>query len=88
MKTTIIKQIIFISGIGFFLTACGGGGGGGGSTPPEADNSVPLCSSGKTVDVTGRTIKKVEDGAVVRISHTPDTKKLACMVSGKAEVID
>jgi hypothetical protein len=86
MKKTILKQMIFTAGMGFFLTACGGGG--GSSTPPEADNSVPLCSSGKTVDVTGRTIKKVEDGAVVRISHTPDTKKLACMVSGKAEVID
>jgi hypothetical protein len=88
MKTTTIKQMIFISGMGFFLSACGGGSGGGGGTPPATDNSVPLCSSGKTVDVTGKTIKKVEEGAVVRIVHSADTKKTACMVSGKAEVIE
>jgi hypothetical protein len=87
MKTTTIKQMIFILGMGFFLSACGGGGGGG-STPPAADNSVPLCSSGKTVDVTGKTIKKVEEDAVVRIEHSANTKKVACMLNGKAQVID
>ena len=85
MKNITLKQMILTAGMGFFLTACGGGGGGG-STPPAADNSVPQCSSNKTVEVTGKTIKKVENGAIVRIIHTADAKKVACMVSGKAEI--
>jgi len=82
MKTITIKQMILTAGMGFFLTACGGGGGG------STDNSVPQCSSNKTVEVTGKTIKKVENGAIVRIIHTADAKKVACMVSGNAKVVD
>jgi len=89
MKYTILKQIIFTVGIGFFLNACGGGGGGGEeSTLPEYNNSIPLCSEHKSVDVTGKTIKKVEDGAKVKIIHEPNTKKMACMLNGKAQVVD
>jgi len=89
MKYTIQKQIIFTVGMGFFLNACGGGGSGGGENiPPQADHLIPLCSENKPVDVTGKTIKKIEDGAKVKIIHAPDTKKMACMLNGKAQVID
>ena len=55
---------------------------------------VPSCGTaadmGKAIakDVTGKTIKKVGDGAEVRIWHSPDATKLACMISGEAIVIN
>ena len=87
MKKTNIKQIAFIAVTGLFLTACGGGGGGS-DNPPAAEVKVPVPQCGTdTVDVTGKTIKKVETGAEVRILHSPDGTKLACMIKGQAEVI-
>ncbi len=90
MKNTNIKQIAFTAVMGLFLSACGGGGG----TPPPADLKVPECGTaadkGKAVakDVTGKTIKKVGDGAEVRIWHSPDSTKSACMITGEALIVD
>jgi len=85
MKNTNIKQIAFIVIMGLFLSACGGGGGGGSTTPAEV--KVPVCG-GTPVNVTGKTIQKVANGAEVRILHAPDGTKLACMISGEALVVD
>ncbi len=102
MKYTNIKQIAFLAVTGLFLSACGGGGGGSniGSIPPTGTNppivaeiKVPQCGTatdkGKALakDVTGKTIKKVGTGAEVRIWHSPDATKLACMISGEALII-
>ena len=98
MKNTNIKQIAFTVLIGLFLNACGGGGGGSGfnpiiddgTNPPVSEVKVPQCGTatdkGKSLaeDVTGKTIQKVDDGAEVRIWHSPDATKLACMISGEA----
>jgi len=71
MKNRNLKLIVFTTIIGFFLTACGGGGSGG--TSPATAVMVP--SSGTALaDVTGKTIKKIENGAEVRIVHTSDAK--------------
>lgn len=97
MKNTTIKQIAFTAVMGLFLNACGGGGGGGGGeTPPPvvSENKVPECGNeedlGKSVaeDVTGKTITKVSDEADVRIWHSPDGTKLACMKTGEANIVD
>jgi len=91
MKNLNIKHAALAIAMGFFLSACGGGGGGGSTAP--VTNMVPECGNdadlGKSVaaDVTGKTIKKVGIGAEVRIWHSPDSKKSACMVTGKAEII-
>ena len=89
-----IKLIAFATVAGLFLSACGGGGSSsGGGTPPSTAEMVPSCGTaadlGKSVaeDVAGKTIKKVEAGAEVRIWHSPDGKKSACMIKGKAEII-
>ena len=91
-----IKLIAFAAVTGLFLSACGGGGSSsGGSTPPPSGGStpppsaavmVPSCGTGIT-DVTGKTIKKVENGAEVKIRHFPGGGKKACMNKGQAEII-
>ncbi len=88
MRNKNLKRIAFTTVAGLFLTACGGGGGSssGGGTPPATAVMVPYCGT-SVADVTGKTIKKVEDGAVVKIVHTPDAKKTACMITGQAEII-
>jgi len=89
MKNITLKQIIFVAGAGFFLTACGGGS----SNNTPAAVKVPACGTeedlGKSVarDVTGKTIKKVGIGAKVRIWHSSDGNKSACMITGEAEII-
>ncbi len=87
MKNTNTKQIAFTAVMGLFLSACGGSS----STTSFPDEvNVPQCGTatdkGKALatDVTGRTIEKVETGAEVRIWHSPDGTKLACMISGEA----
>ena len=93
MKYTNMKQIAFTVVTGLFLSACGGGGGSDVAIvipPPVAEVKVPQCGTaadlGKALaeDVTGKTIQKVDDGAEVRIWHSPDATKLACMISGEA----
>jgi len=87
MSNRNLKRIAFTTVAGLFLTACGGGGSSsGGGTPPSTAVMVPSCET-TVADVTGKTIKKTEDGAVVRIVHTPDAKKTACMIKGRAEII-
>jgi len=91
MKHTNIKQIAFMAVMGLFLSACGGGG--GSNNPPVAEIKVPSCGTvgtGKLLakDVTGKTIKKVGTGAEVRIWHSPDATKLACMISGEALIVN
>jgi len=96
MKNTNIKQIAFMVVTGLFLSACGGGGGSDFpiTPPPVAEVKVPQCGTaadlGKALatDVTGKTIQKVGTGAEVRIWHSPDATKLACMISGEALIID
>jgi len=97
MKSIMIKQTIFAVAAGLLLSACGGGGGsssGGGTTPPPTVVKVPQCGTaadlGKSdaIDVTGKTIKKVANGAEVRIWHDPDGTKSACMITGEARVVD
>jgi len=92
MKYTNIKQIAFTAVTGLFLSACGGGGGSDFTIvnpPPVAEVKVPQCGTevpGRALaaDVTGKTIQKVDDGAEVRIWHSPDATKVACMISGEA----
>ena len=90
MKNTNIKQIAFTTVMGLFLSACGGGG----STTPPTVVEVPQCGTttdlgmSNAIDVTGKTIKKVADGAEVRIWHDPDGTKLACMITGEATIVD
>ena len=94
MKSIMIKQTIFAITAGLLLSACGGGGGSssGGTTPPPAVVKVPQCGTasdlGKSnaIDVTGKTITKVANGAEVRIWHTPDGTKSACMITGEAAI--
>ncbi len=84
-----IKLIAFATIAGLFLSACGGGGGsssGGSTPPPSAAVMVPSCGIG-IADVTGKTIKKVENGAVAKIRHFPGGGKKACMIKGQAEII-
>ena len=97
MKNTNIKQIAFTAVTGLFLSACGGGGGSDftiDNPPPVAEVKVPQCGTaadkGKALaeDVTGKTIQKVDDGAEVRIWHSPDATKLACMISGEALIVN
>ena len=97
MKNSNIKQIAFMIVTGLFLSACGGGGSDVAivSTPPSvAEVKVPQCGTaadmGKALaeDVTGKTIQKVDDGAEVRIWHSPDATKLACMITGSAVILD
>ena len=63
----------------------------GGTTPPTVIQ-VPQCGTatdlGKsnTIDVTGKTIKKVANGAKVRIWHDTDGRKSACMLTGEATI--
>ena len=94
MKNTNIKQIAFVAVMGLFLSACGGSSSST-TTISIVETKVPSCGTdadddGKAVakDVTGKTIKKVGDGAEVRIWHSPDSIKLACMISGEALVIN
>lgn len=94
MKNSNIKQIAFTAVMGLFLSACGGGSGGS-NNPPIDEIKIPSCGTdiddkGKVVakDVTGKTIKKVGDGAEVRIWHFPDAMKRACMISGEAIIVD
>ncbi len=87
MNNRNLKLIAFTTVAGLFLTACGGGGSSsGGGTPPSTAVMVPSCGT-SVAEVTGKTIKKIEDGAVVKIVHTPDAKKTACMITGQAEII-
>ena len=64
----------------------------GGTTPPPTVDKVPQCGTaadlGKSdvIDVTGKTIKKVANGAEVRIWHDPDGTKSACMITGQATI--
>ncbi len=84
MKNTNIKQIAFTIVMGLFLSACGGGSSSTTSFPDEVDEvNVPQCGTA-TEDVTGKTIEKVGTEAEVRILHSPDGTKLACMISGEA----
>ncbi len=87
MKNSNIKQIAFTAVMGLFLSACGSSS----STPATiVESKVPSCGTaddmGKSIakDVTGKTIKKVGTEAEVRIWHSPDATKLACMISGEA----
>ncbi len=93
MRNLNITQIAFTIATGFVLSACGGGSSSsGGSTPPPAVVKVPQCGTatdmGKSnaIDVTGKTITKVVNGAEVRIWHTPEGTKSACMITGEATV--
>lgn len=96
MKNRYRKHITLTVFMGLFLNACGGGGGSSSSSisTGTATLKVPSCGIaadlGKSVaeDVTGKTIQKMEDGAEVRIWHSPDARKLACMVSGEAAIVD
>ena len=89
-----IKLIAFATVAGLFLTACGGGGGSSssgsippaGSTPPATAVMVPSCGTG-IANVTGKTIKKVQNGAIVKIIHSQNSTKTACMITGQAEII-
>ncbi len=69
----------------------------GGTTPPGGTApptivQVPQCGTATdlgnsdAIDVTGKTIKKVLNGAEVRIWHYPDGTKSACMITGEATV--
>ena len=94
MKNSNIKQIAFVAVMGLFLSACNSKSSDNNNPPPVADLKVPQCGAaadmGKAIanDVTGKTIKKVGDGAEVRIWHSPDATKLACMISGEAIIVD
>lgn len=95
MKNTNIKHIAFTAVMGLFLSACGGSSSST-TTIAVVETKVPSCDesgaadNGKSIakDVTGKTIKKVGDGAEVRIWHTPDAIKLACMISGEAIIVN
>jgi len=64
----------------------------GDTTLPPTVVKVPQCGTAadlgnsNAIDVTGKTIKKVLNGAEVRIWHAHDGTKLACMLTGEATV--
>ena len=78
-----IKLIAFTAVAGLFLSACGGGSSSSGGTPTVM---VPSCGTG-IANVTGKTIKKVQSGAIVKIIHSQNSTKTACMITGQAEII-
>ncbi len=79
-----IKLIAFATVAGLFLTACGGGGSSSGGSSAEM---VLSCGTGVS-DVTGRTIKKYGSmSAEVKIVHSSDSNRSACMLTGNAEII-
>ncbi len=91
MRNSNIKQIAFTALMGLILSACGGSSN---SNPPLAEIKVPQCGTGAAMgeviakDVTGKTIKKVGDGAEVRIWHNPDSTRKACMISGEGIIVN
>ncbi len=93
MKNTNIKQIAFTAVMGLFLSACGGSSSST-TTISTVETKVPSCGTavdmGKAVakDVTGKTIRKVGDEAEVRIWHSPEREKLACIISGEAIIVN
>ena len=90
----MMKQTIFAITAGLILSACGGGSSSEDTTPPPTIVQVPQCGTATDLgkanaqDVTGKTINKLEDGAEVRIWHSPDATKLACMITGEATIVD
>ena len=85
------KQKIFILSTVLALTfsAC--------SSKSNIDENIPACGDGTdrglsiAVDVSGKTINKVENGSVepeIRLWHFPNGDKLACMVSGEATITE
>ena len=100
MKNTNIKQIAFMAVTGLFLSACGGGGGGSnigtippvGTNPPVIEIKVPSCGVGTgkafAKDVTGKTRMVFSSRLLVRIWHSPDATKLACMISGEVLIVN
>ena len=93
MKNINIKQIASTVTIVIFLSACGGSSNSNNSSDVKVV-SVPQCGfaadfgKANAKDVTGKTIKKLGDDAEVRIWHFPDSKKLACMIKGKAKIVN
>lgn len=89
MKTVKIKRIGFLTIIALLLSACNVK-----DDPLVVEVFVPQCGSGEdsgktnAVAVNGKTIKKTEEGAKVRIWHTSNGDKFACMISGEAKIID
>ncbi len=89
MKKINIKMVVSIILIGLFLSACNSKS--SGSTPVE--NTLPQCGTdadmGKSnaIDVTGKTIQKTDMEAEVRIWHSSDGIKTACIISGDAKII-
>ncbi len=86
MKNINIKQITLTATTIFFLNACGGGGSSGGGTTLPEDTMVPQCDT--MISVNGKTIQKVEEGAEVRIKHSKDGTKEACMIKGEAKLVN
>jgi len=88
MKNTNIKQIAFTVLMGLFLNACGGGSSSTTSFPVAECGSAADKGKSLASDVTGKTIVKVHEGAEVRIWHSSDGTKLACMISGEANIVN
>lgn len=89
MKKYTIMTIILTATM-FVLSGCSGKSG----KDSKVGTVVPDCGSGNdmgksvAVRVNNKTIKKTEEGAQVRIWHDPSGEKLACMITGKAEILD
>ena len=83
-----IKMIAFTVLTGLFLNACNS------KSDSTLIATLPLCGTAtdngrsNAIDVTGKTISKVDTATQVRIWHLPDATKLACVSSGEATILN
>lgn len=85
MKVNIQTSSIAIA-ITFILSACGGDGG---STPPAVvtENKIVQCSTNKTTSLKkDDKVTALTDDTEIRVTHTEDGSKVACVLSGEAKV--
>jgi len=85
MKVNIQTSSIAIA-ITFVLSACGGGG----STPPPpvvTENKIVQCSTNETTSLKkDDKITALTDDTEIRVTHSEDGMKVACVVSGSAKI--
>ncbi|GEM_PF-3775792 len=83
MKTRRVKSVAFLGMVALMMGGCNIK-----EDPLAVEVLLPQCESDTShaaaMPINEKRIKKIEEGAKVRIWHTEDGKKFACMITGKA----